>query len=68
MNREIKGKFGVIEGTYKKEASISATLEACQHYILEQNRKLKSNIVLAIHGNENGEHRITEHEVGSSVK
>ena len=68
MNREIQGKFGMIEGTYKKEVSISTTLKACQHYIMKHNRKLKPDLVLAIHGDENGGHRITEHEIGSSVK
>ena len=68
MSAEIKGKFGVIEGSYKKESSAPLILKPCDHGIIKEERKLKSNLIVRVHGKDNGETSIVEHEIGSGIE
>ena len=68
MSTEFKGKFGVIEGSYKKESSVPLILKPCEHGIIKEERKLKSNLIVRVHGKDNGETSIVEHEIGSGTE
>lgn len=64
---EIRGKFGVIEGTYKKESPAPLVSKPCEYVSIIKERALKKDIVVVIHGKANGEASITEHLVGSGA-
>ncbi|MCJ8306700.1 MAG: hypothetical protein HRU07_06585 [Nitrosopumilus sp.] len=65
MSTEIKGMFGSIQGSYKKESSAPLILKPCDHAVIKEERKLKSNLIIRVHGKDNGESSISEHEIGS---
>ena len=68
MSREIRGKFGVIGGTYKKEVSAPVVSKPCEHVTMRKERALRQDIVVIIHGKANGESSVTEHLIGSGAR
>ena len=65
MSREIQGKLGVIEGVYKTTTSAPLVAKPCEHVIIQKGRTLRKDIVVIIHGKDDGESSITEHVIGS---
>lgn len=66
MSKEVNGGIGVIKGHYKKEASAPLIINSCQHAIIKKDRRIHRDILVVIHGKDNGESHITEHEIGRS--
>jgi len=68
MSKEVRGRFGPIEGTYKKEAAGPMILKPCQHLVYPKERSMKSDIMIMIHGKDSGETSVKEHEIGSMIE
>lgn len=68
MSREIRGKFGVFEGTYKTEVSAPVVSKPCEHVTMRKERALRQDVVVVIHGKANGESSVTEHLVGGGAR
>ena len=64
---EIRGRFGLIEGTYKKETAAPVVSKPCEHVLLVKERAFKKDILVIMHGKADGEASITEHVIGSGV-
>ena len=67
MNMEIRGKFGLIEGAYRKETASPLISKPCEHVSLIKGRAFKKDILVIMHGKANGEPSVTEHLIGSGV-
>lgn len=68
MSKEVRGKFGSIEGVYKKETTGPIILKPCEHLVHIKERSMKPDIIVRIHGKDNGETSMKEHEIGSTIK
>ena len=64
MGREIRGRFGLIEGAYKTEASPPIISKPCEHVTLVSERSLRDDILVIIHGKEDGAASVMEHVIG----
>lgn len=62
---EIRGRFGVIEGTYKTETSAPLVSKPCEHLTIVKERALRQDVLVIVHGKANGESSVTEHRIGS---
>lgn len=64
MSTEIEGSVGPIKGKYKKESSVPIIINPCQHLVIQKNRKINPDLLLMVHGRDNGKNEIIEHEIG----
>ncbi len=50
----IRGRFGLIEGAYKKEAASLLVSKPCEHVLLIKERAFKKDILVIMHGKADG--------------
>ena len=68
MSTEIRGRFGPMEGTYKKESVLPIILKPCEHAVIKEERIIRHNKIIIVHGKNNGESSITEQDIGADLK
>lgn len=63
MSREFEGSVWGISGKYKKVDRAPIILRACDHYLIEKNKKLFKKSVIQIHGKLDGSITCTKMEI-----
>lgn len=63
MSSEFEGRVGPVSGKYKRTGIVPHVIEPCHHLVYRE-KALRKDRLLIVHGQADGENKITEHAVG----